>query len=248
MMLLLAVIVGLGLFLAWRLGVLAIALVLLLAGCAGNKTIKPGSSQAGWIVGPVVHGENRSPGAWVQRNHEGAILAVHIPYGTLGDGTVGDRIGELSGITYVHGSLAGKTRIVARFRIEGEEGVTLQPSQAGYTNATATLFFQRAGDNWGAQGKYEAYRWFATQHTIYNLAVGGEYEISAPLDAGWTATQVSTLEANPTPPAVYNLSGFRDALASAESVGIVFGGGDGFAHGIYASGPARFVLIGFKLE
>jgi hypothetical protein len=225
MMLLLAVIVGLGLFLAWRLGVPKKLLAL----------IPP---RPGWTIGPIVNGENRSPRAYAVPHPE-AIIAVEIPHGQLGDGRVGDRIGELSGLTHIPGTLSGKTRITARFRIEGEEGVTLQPSQPGYDNATATLFFQRAGDNWGAQGKYETYRWFASKHIAYNLAVGGEYEISAPLGGGWTATLASSQEGEPV--------AFQQALANAESVGLVFGGGDGLAHGIFASGPARLVLLDFQI-
>jgi hypothetical protein len=225
MMLLLAVIVGLGLFLAWRLGVPK-KLLALIPARRTDPTIA-----AGWTIGPIVNGENRSPRAYAFPHPE-AIIAVEIPHGT-----VGDRIGELSGLTFVHGPLAGKSRIIARFRVEGEDGVKIIPSQPGPIG-WATPFFQRRGDNWGAQGKYEAYRWFATHHTKH-LVVGEEYEMSAPLDHGWTATQTSTQINNP--------AGFHDALANAESVGIVFGGGDGYAHGICATGPARFVLLDFQV-
>ena len=40
---------------------------------------------------------------------------------------------------------------------------------------------------------------------------------------------------------------FADALANAERVGFVFGGGLSAGHGVYATGPARFHLLSFRI-
>ena len=41
---------------------------------------------------------------------------------------------------------------------------------------------------------------------------------------------------------------FRAALAGAERVGFVFGSESGRGHGVYATGPARFTLLDFRVE
>jgi hypothetical protein len=45
-----------------------------------------------------------------------------------------------------------------------------------------------------------------------------------------------------------NRYGFSDALANADQVGFVLGGGDGFGHGVYATGPARLIVTDFRVE
>jgi hypothetical protein len=59
------------------------------------------------------------------------------------------------------------------------------------------------------------------------------------LDGRWTAVQTSN--------AVNNSAAFRDAVRDAERVGFTFGGGNGYGHGVYATGPARFVLTGLQV-
>jgi hypothetical protein len=41
---------------------------------------------------------------------------------------------------------------------------------------------------------------------------------------------------------------FRAAIANADQVGFVLGGGDGFGHGVFATGPARLVVTDFRVE
>jgi hypothetical protein len=41
---------------------------------------------------------------------------------------------------------------------------------------------------------------------------------------------------------------FREALAKADQVGFVLGGGDGLGHGVYATGPARLIVTSFRVE
>lgn len=189
----------------------------------------------GWMVGPEVYGENRSPRS-VMVSHPGALLAVEIPHGTV----VGDRVGELSGLTYVHGPLSG-TRIKARFRIEAEPGAAILASQPTEGLPAITLFFQRKGDNWSGRGKYETYRWYAVFAAVRPVEVNRTYEIDVPLDGPWTAVKTSSALTSP--------QAFAEAKADAESVGFVFGGGDGYAHGLYATGgKARLIVEDFGIE
>jgi hypothetical protein len=54
--------------------------------------------------------------------------------------------------------------------------------------------------------------------------------------------------------AVFNSSarskvrGFRDALGDADQVGFVLGGGDGYGHGVFATGRARLIVTDFRIE
>jgi hypothetical protein len=198
-----------------------------------RKPARPQSafSYDAWVVGPVVRGENRSPRS-VKRPCPGALFAVDIPHGQ----GVGDRVGELSGVTFVHGPLTGKKWIKATFRIEADPGAELRTAQ--HTGTTSIVaFFQRFGDDWSASGEYEAYRWYATFVPVTPVEVGKRYDLIVPLDGPWT----STMSNEPNP------AGFAEAKDHAESVGLVFGGGDGWAHGIYATGPARFILESFEV-
>ena len=68
----------------------------------------------------------------------------------------------------------------------------------------------------------------------------GEHEISLPLDGrSWKSVQSATGADAPAQ--------FADALANAERVGFVFGGGLSAGHGVYATGPARFHLLSFRI-
>jgi hypothetical protein len=211
------------------------AIVLLFSKSKRTNGYGGADQQTSWTIGPVVNGENRSPRAHAVPYPE-ALIAVEIPHGIPGSDSVGDGAGELSGITRSYGSLSGKSRITARFRVEGDAEVRLLPSEPTHLTARATLFIQRSGDNWGALGDYQHYRWY-TRPTV--LEVGGEYEVSVELDSGWTSVFSGKQEDHPL--------AFRAALDNAQDIGIVFGG-NFYAHGIYATGPARFVLIYFRVE
>jgi hypothetical protein len=102
-----------------------------------------------------------------------------------------------------------------------------------------TLYFQRAGDTWSGRGRFETYRWYATFATHTPVAPG-DHLMVAPLDGRWTAVEGSTAGANP--------AAFRAALAQADQVGFVLGGGDGYGHGVFATGRARLTVTDFRIE
>ena len=212
----------------------AAALALMLTSLAGSDEARAlatsGPSASEWVIGPVIRGRNHSEG-----------VPLH-PTPRRGGGWQIDLPQRPSGVHYVtfpHGSLAGKSRIVMRYRIEAAPGVRIVPATAPEAPSILTLYFQRAGDNWSARGRFEAYRWYAT-FASHSPLKPGDYEISAPLDGNWTAVMTSSARTNP--------AGFRAALAEADQVGFVLGGGDGFGHGVYATGPARLVVTEFRVE
>lgn len=188
------------------------------------------ASEAGaWTIGPIIRGRNYSRGMPLHPTplRRGGFV-IDLPQAP----------GSVHYVTFRHGSLAGKRRIVMRYRIEADPGVRLVPRTAPQGNAMITPYFQRSGDSWNARGPYEAYRWYATFAT--QNPTPGEHVIVAPLDGNWTAVETSSARTNP--------AGFRDAIAEADQVGFVLGGGDGYGHGVYATGRARLIVTEFRVE
>jgi hypothetical protein len=132
--------------------------------------------------------------------------------------------------------LAGKSKIVLKYRIEGDPNVSFFPACCPtFESIGPTLYFQQSGDDWNTDGK----RWWATFEIRHPIQLG-EFEISVPLDGRWTSVEKMTAESNPNQ--------FATAKQQADRVGFTFGGGDGYGHGVYANGSARFVLTSFKIE
>lgn len=146
--------------------------------------------------------------------------------------------GHVHYVTFRHGSLKGKTRIVLKYRIEAAPGVEIVPKDYPGRLSALTLYFQRAGDNWSGTAKYETYRWWATVRKHRPLTAG-VHELTVRFDENWTAVTSSTAQTRP--------AAFRNALRDADRVGLTFGGGNGWGHGVYATGPARFVVTGFEV-
>jgi hypothetical protein len=211
----------------------AIALALLPA--VGGAGARAGAAAVetdprAWVIGPIIRGRNYSRG-----------MPLH-PSPGPGDGWHIDlprAPGSVHYVTFRHGSLAGKSRIVMRYRVEAAPGVRIAPRTSPASPSMITLYFQRGGDNWSARGRFETYRWYATFAT-HSPITPGEHEMVAPLDGNWTAVMTSSARSDP--------AAFRDALAAADQVGFVLGGGDGFGHGVFATGPARLVVTEFRVE
>lgn len=125
-----------------------------------------------------------------------------------------------------------------RYRIEAAPGVRIVPRNYPRYAALITPYLQRQGDNWSGRGRFETYRWYATFAS--QPISPGEHQIIAPLGGNWTAVETSSARSNPTE--------FRQALAGAEQVGFVLGGGDGYGHGAYATGRARLIVTSFRVE
>lgn len=192
--------------------------------------LSAGPPPSAWTIGPVVRGESRSPGMPLHPSPgPGDAWHIDLPRPPA----------SLHYVTFRHGPLAGKRRIVMRYRIEAAPGVRILPVTDPNLPSMITLYFQRSGDDWSGRGPYEAYRWYATFATQMPVTPG-EHVLIAPLNGNWTAVQTSSARSNP--------AAFAQALANAGQVGFVLGGGDGVGHGIFATGPARLVVTDFRTE
>jgi hypothetical protein len=212
---------------------LSLAVLPLTAATAGkprSATVDPMDASV-WEIGPILSGHNFSlnmpaspsphPDGWSFDFPQPSKEAGHVHY-----------------VTFPHGSLKGKSGIVLRYRIEAEPGVQILPQEYPTTPSTLTLYFQRRGDNWSGKGAFEHYRWWAT-FRVHMPLTPGEHQLTVRLDENWTSVMGSSAADNPR--------AFRAAISDAERVGFTFGGGGAAGHGVYATGPARFVLTGFEI-
>ena len=212
----------------------AIGIALALTAACGQGA--PANAQAAardasaWTIGPIIRGRNYSHGMPLTPTaRRGGGFHIDMPTAP----------GSVHYVTFPHGSLAGKSRIVMRYRVEADPGVRILPRTDPNSASMITLYFQRGGDNWSGRGRYEGYRWYATIATQTPIRPG-EHVIVAPLDANWTAVETSSARSNP--------GAFRDALANADEVGFVLGGGNGYGHGVFATGRARLIVTDFRIE
>lgn len=248
----------------------ALSAALLLAACEGGSRENMTASTCGTVPNPsgmmnaasVFIGPdlpkwgNQSPGMPTHPTPaEGGGWHFDVPIGVDRPLETGPRksIPKVDYVTFNHGPLSGKTQIRLRYRLDLEPGAEVRavPEQdpLGRWPALMTVYFQRKGDNWSAQGRYDTYRWYASAHDVKLEA--GEYQLVVPLNEGWTSANRSTdgsaVSANPT--LVPDPAGFNAAKADTGCVGIVFGGNEvGRSHGMRATGPARFTLLDFKTE
>ena len=182
-----------------------------------------------WVIGPIIDGRSysrRMPLHPSPRRNGGWY--IDLPQAP----------GSAHYVTFSHGSLAGKSRIVMRYRVEAAPGVRIVPRNFPQWTGSITPYFQRSGDNWTGRGRFETYRWYGTFAT--KALLPGEYEMVAPLNAKWTAIETSSAQTSPR--------AFHEAVVDADQVGFVMGGGDGFGHGVSATGPARLVVLDFRIE
>ena len=215
-------------------------LVLVVAGVAlglFKNDIKTASSDSrnplDWEIGPIVNGVNKSYKMPLHpRREPNALFAIDLPFPNK-------EAGHVHYVTYKHGSLKGKRFIRMRYELVMGADVKIVPTNFPQHLGMLTLYFQRRGDNWSASGKYETYRWWATFATHFPL-VAGEHEIYASLSDKWTAIMVSD--------AIGESEAFEAALLDCERVGFTCGGGDGYGHGFYATGPATLIVKEFVVE
>ena len=212
-----------------------IAALLALTASAGvaAAVLQPGdpSSAAAWEIGPIDRHGNTSVGMPAQPTQGRRGWFFDFPNATV-------EAGHVHYVTFAPGSLAGKRRIVMRYRIEAARGVRFVPRQQPQEPATISLYFQRRGDNWSGRGRYGGYRWYAPVESIRRIALG-EHEMVVDLDGGWTS--VMGIPASQDPRA------FREAMADAGRVGFVLGSRDLRGHGVFATGPARLTVTGFHI-
>lgn len=198
---------------------------------------------------PKSYGGNYSPGVPEHPQPHPDGVAVPIPQRSS-HGASGDRLNYVGLRT---GPLGGKTRLRLKGRIEMAPDVKILAHNSrdpdNPSPGAITMFFQRDGDDWSSAGKMEAYRWYSAGAVLVPLTAG-DFELVAPLDDSiqWNATTVSSNVPVPGSSLVANPKAFRDAKANAANAGFVAGGGESYAHGFYATGPARLIVTSFTVE
>ncbi|GMM92671.1 hypothetical protein [Qipengyuania sp. MTN3-11] len=209
----------------------------ILAAALAGSAISPGAAEAppasAWEIGPFIDGRNYSVGMPVRPadTREGASFVIPGP--TAADGHV-------HYVTTPVRSLAGAKRITLRYRIDAPRGTRfVQQENPGAGPATLSLYFQRRGDSWRA--RHPDYRWYSPVARQVPLSPG-VHEVSIPLaeDERWIAMMGSDSATNPR--------GFAAAIEDAHRVGFTFGGSSGRGHGVYATNPARFTVLDFRIE
>lgn len=186
-----------------------------------------------WEIGPIIRGKNYSVGMPLTPKPERSGWSFAFPVGSAA-------AGHVHYVTSRPESLAGKSRIVVRYRIDAAPGTRFVPQANPDRAGTVSLYLQRRGDNWNAKGRYQFYRWYAPAASVRELAPGvGEISVTLD-DPQW----ISVLGQ----PAGSNRAALEDALADVERVGLVFGSSNARGHGVYATKPATFTLLSFRID
>ncbi|MFA9201327.1 MAG: hypothetical protein ACEQR8_09120 [Cypionkella sp.] len=183
-----------------------------------------------WEIGPVLRGRNYSVGMPAQPDAvPGGGVAFDFPRAG----------GEIDAMTTGVRPLAGVRQITLRYRIDAAKGTRFVPAEAPGETATVSLYFQQGGDNWTGRGRYGSYRWYAPGQAVIPLAPGTR-TVTIRLDDRWT--NVNGV------PNTHDPQGFAGALEGTARLGIAFGTTSARSHGVYATGPARFTLLGTDLN
>jgi hypothetical protein len=186
-----------------------------------------------WEIGPIIRGKNYSVGMPLRPAPTRNGWSFDFPAGSR-------QAGHVHYVTFNPGPLSQASRIVVRYRVDAAPGTRFVPQQHPKLPGTVSLFLQRRGDNWSARGQYSYFRWYAPSHTVREITPG-VHEMSVRLDdPQWTAVMGQRAAGNP--------EAFRAALGQTSRLGLVFGSARARGHGVFATAPARFELIDFRIE
>lgn len=195
-----------------------------------------GADASACIVGPYVRGKNSSAGMpkHPTATPTGWKLDMPVPSNPqTTDANAADK--HVHSVTFNCGSLTGKTAVRVRGRWDIPAGVELKPWTGPGAPTVMIVWIQRKGDDWSAANEFQHYRWYAGL-AVMSPIVAGEFDLTIPLaGAGWTDTMGATQSEYPAE--------FKAALDNCASVGIGFGGGTGYMHGLFATGPGAALNI-----
>jgi len=135
--------------------------------------------------------------------------------------------------------LDGASQITVQYRIDAPGDVRFVADESPNQTATVSLYFQQAGDNWSARGRYASYRWYVPVHAVVPLAPG-VHTMTVRFDDTWTNVWGRPNSQDP--------EGYAAALANTSRIGLAFGSNGLRSHGVYATGPARFTLLAFDIQ
>lgn len=186
---------------------------------------------ASWDIGPLVRGRNYSVGM-PAHPLPGPDGSVGMEFPRAGDG-------EVDAPTTAVGPLAGLRRITLSYRIDAARGTRFVAVDTPDEPATVSLYFQQAGDNWSSKGRFASYRWYAPARAVIPITPG-RHSVTISLNEAWTNVNGQPNHAAP--------AGYAAALENTATIGIAFGSASRRSHGVFATEPARFILLGLDLE
>ena len=189
-----------------------------------------GPSASQWEIGPIIRGKNYSYRMPLRPSETRAGPSFEIPGPNAADGHV-------HYITVPTRPLEGARRIVLRYRIDAPQGTRFVPQEVPNEPAMLSLYFQRGGDSWTT--RHPDWRWYAPNNRVIALSPG-THTVSIGLDENWIAMTGSDAHSNPR--------GFAAALANTQRVGFVLGSAGLRGHGVYATAPARFTILDFRID
>jgi hypothetical protein len=176
-----------------------------------------------WEIGPIIGRTNYSVG-----------LPLHPTPETNGFSFAIGPIQQPHYVTYIHGSLRGKTLVHISYRIEGSETAIIHGANCATSSPSSiNLYFQEENDNWVTDGK----RWWAT--FAKKRLVLGSHVVEARLDGPWTSVEDMNATTHPTI--------FNQAKNNAYRVGFTFSNCTGQGHGVTATEPVKFIVTDFKV-
>jgi hypothetical protein len=146
-------------------------------------------------------------------------------------------------MTKFSGSLANASYLTVTFKVVAtgtpKFNFMFETGNTCANPAHARLSFARTGWSKGA----EFYRWWANSNA-YELAPGG-VTLAIPLTPSQWSSVFGKLGSQDTA----SLDGFRSALKDVAQVGLVFGGGCFFGHGVSVSGgSAKFIMTNYSIR
>jgi hypothetical protein len=177
----------------------------------------------------------------VQLGSDATSLFFDFPVST-GNRRFSDR--TINGLmTNYAGSLADATYLTATFKVVAtgtpKFNYMFETGNTCANPAHARLLFARTG--WSKGGEF--YRWWANSNA-YELAPGGA-TLAVPLIPEQWSSVFGKLGSHDAAA----LDGFRSALKSVGQVGLVFGGGCFFGHGVSVSGgTAKFIMTNYGIR
>lgn len=199
---------------------------------AASPAAAPGAAE--WEIGPIIRGRNYSQAMPLRPQPTRTGWRFDFP---VGDSPAA---GHVHYVTYRPAPIAPGSRIIVRYRVDARAGTRFVPQERPDLPATVSLYFQRRGDNWTARGRYERFRWYAPAATVRKIAPG-EHEMIVRLDdPNWISVNSRSAKSDP--------GALEAALADIDRIGLVFGSSAARGHGVYATAPARFTLLSFRIE
>ncbi|TCD06269.1 hypothetical protein EYB45_00550 [Erythrobacteraceae bacterium CFH 75059] len=184
-----------------------------------------------WEIGPVERGRSLSPGMppTLEATRDGPAFRFPQPSAAAG---------HVHYVTVPVSSLERARRITLRYRIDAAPGVRFVPQEAPHEEASLSLYFQQRGDGWTR--RFPTHRWYAPSSKVMPLRPG-THTVTVAMNEPWVAVLGGTSHDLP--------EDFAAARRDTARVGFVFGSAaSGRGHGVFATGPARFTILDFRIE